>query len=297
MMLESNIMRLFKYIYIQIIVLTVLIGSDISAEQCKNDFLFMEAIPDYVKHSDVSQTNIISVPMLYADRYVKSEGDSYVPGPDVFESKAKNLESNYPNSPVFIVDLEHWHVGFNTTEEQALNNIERFVSTMENVRSVVPDQQKYQFGYYMFGPIREYWKALKGIEDIEYKRWMQINDRIKPMMDNVDALFPSLYTFYNDKNAWTKYAKANISEARRISQGKPVYCVLWPRFHGSNKTLGKQWIPADFWKEQIELTYAYCDGIVVWDYGSWSGYKVESPDGLTWWEIYKAFAQENNISG
>ena len=51
----------------------------------------------------------------------------------------------------------------------------------------------------------------------------QENDQLRPLAGAVDILFPSLYTFYTDQGGWVRYAYAQIAEARRNANGKPVY--------------------------------------------------------------------------
>ena len=94
-----------RFIYIQIIFLTILIGSDINAEQCKKAFLFMDPMV-YLTKNDVSQTNVVSVPIMYTSRYANGKEDAYVLMPEVFEPSAVNRERKYLNSPLALIDME-----------------------------------------------------------------------------------------------------------------------------------------------------------------------------------------------
>src|SRR5207249_9613783 len=80
----------------------------------------------------------------------------------------------------------------------------------------------------------------------------------------VGALDPSRYTFYDDAQGWVKYALANVAEARRIADGRPVYPFLWPQYHYSNARLGSQYIDGNLWSLELRTMYAHADGLVIW---------------------------------
>lgn len=63
-----------------------------------------------------------------------------------------------------------------------------------------------------------------------------------------------------------EYARANIEEARRVGQGKPILPLLWMRYHtGGDPELASIPIPRDYWRLQLKtLVGAGVDGIVIW---------------------------------
>jgi hypothetical protein len=83
----------------------------------------------------------------------------------------------------------------------------------------------------------------------------------------VDALFPSIYTFYTDRQGWVTYAIAQITEAKRKAKGKPVYAFLWPQYHESNLLLGLRPLDSDYWELQLNTVAQHADGVVIW--GGW----------------------------
>lgn len=143
-----------------------------------------------------------------------------------------------------------------------------------------------KIGYYGFPPIRDYWRAIKGDQRGGYQVWMAENMKLKPIADQVDILFPSVYTFYADQNGWRKYAIAQIHEAYRVGGGKPVIVFLWPRFHNSNKLLKGTFLSADYWRLQLETARQYADGLVIWD-----GSKEKWREDFPWWGVTKDFMQ------
>jgi hypothetical protein len=76
-------------------------------------------------------------------------------------------------------------------------------------------------------------------------------------------LFPSVYTFYEDQEGWSKYAVQQIREARRIGGGSPVYIFLWEEYHPSVAKLAGTYLPPDYWRMELELARKYADGVVI----------------------------------
>jgi len=146
-------------------------------------------------------------------------------------------------------------------------------------------------------PVRDYWRALKGPGSPDYKSWQAENDALRPIVSRVAALYPSLYTFYADPQAWVKFAQANIGEARRIGGGRPVYPFLWPQYHNSNKSLAYQYIDDSFWSLQLRTLYGSADGLVLW--GGWdftNNRHAPWDEDAAWWRATKQFlAKTRNL--
>jgi hypothetical protein len=53
----------------------------------------------------------------------------------------------------------------------------------------------------------------------------------KELASHVDAFFPSLYTFEDNRANWEKRAAAAQAEARALDTKKPIYLFLWPQYH------------------------------------------------------------------
>jgi hypothetical protein len=115
-------------------------------------------------------------------------------------------------------------------------------------------------------------------------------DRERKQIDVADqrSLFPSLYAFNGDAASiacWPNYAKANIKEARIY--GKPVWGFLWMKYHVSRK-----WIPASFWRTQLNTTYTAADGLVIWSMANGSSsWSWSAP----WWLQTKDFLADQRL--
>ena len=143
-----------------------------------------------------------------------------------------------------------------------------------------------KFGFYGLFPVRDYYRAQKDAASAEFKAWQAENDALRPAAAAVDAIFPSLYTFYDDAAVWALYAQSNIAEARRY--GKPVYPFLWPRFHDSNRRLAWTFLGPALWQKELAVTASSADGLVVWDYGKHAPWNPSAP----WWAEAQAQAAQ-----
>lgn len=100
----------------------------------------------------------------------------------------------------------------------------------------------------------------------------------------MDAFFPSLYTFDDNRAGWEKRAQAAQAEARALDAKKPIYFYLWPQCHdGSVKAL--RYVSGDYWKFQLETARRYGNGVVLW---SPSHYVWD--ERSRWWAATREFA-------
>jgi hypothetical protein len=102
---------------------------------------------------------------------------------------------------------------------------------------------------------------------------------------HVDALFPPMYTYDDDRYAWAKLAKTEAKEARAFAAGKPVYFYLWPQYH--DKTPKQfQYVPVAYWKFQLATARRRADGVVIWgsDHFDWN-------ETSGWWAATQDFVR------
>lgn len=111
----------------------------------------------------------------------------------------------------------------------------------------------------------------------------------RELAHHVDAFFPPMYTFDDDRSAWSTRAKKELEEARRLDAHKPVYFYLWPQYHdGTAKQF--QFVSAEYWKFQLEQTYGLGDGAVLW-----SPSKFDWDDRSGWWSATVEFMREHQL--
>jgi hypothetical protein len=184
---------------------------------------------------------------------------------------------------IVVIDIEHWPV---TGDAATVNDsLKKYQTVLKWFKSPAPSLK---VGLYGVLPIRNYWDAIQNTDSARYTSWQKDNDRLAPLAQSTDVLFPSIYTFYEDRNGWRKYAIAQIQEARRQADGKPVYVFLWPQFHGSNKTLANTFLPGDYWRMELETARQYADGIVIWCCSNRQTWDGSAP----WWLETQKFIKE-----
>lgn len=204
---------------------------------------------------------------------------------------ARNLEKwvfeRRKDSRQLVLDIEEWPVRGEPAVVEA--SVTRLIAVLRRVRDA---GYAGPIGYYGLAPIRDYWRSVRPADSSEYRQWAAENDRLQPLADNVDALFPSLYTFYDDIAGWEAYALANLREARRLAKDKPVYPFLWPQFHESNQKLAGQYLPAAAWRRQLEFVQQHADGMVLW--GGWAGNgPARWDEDAAWWQATREFLRES----
>jgi hypothetical protein len=188
-----------------------------------------------------------------------------------------------------VLDIEQWPLS-RVTPSQAELNLSMYRTILEWFRDGAP---RLQVGYYGHMPMGDYWRAIRGPADRGYKAWQQENDRTESLAQNVDALFPSLYTAKPDQEGWVKVAVENIKEARRLGKGKPVYVFLWPLYDNNpatEKNMIHTYIGSAFWTLQLETAKAHADGAIIW--GGWDFQKDRSmiwDENAPWWKDTKKF--------
>ncbi len=193
-----------------------------------------------------SNMPIIYERSLWAKGKVKDTLDS---------SKMGEYFSEYePQESLICLDVEHYKM---KTVDTVDLGITRLVTIAKRFRQYHPDTK---IGYYSTVPQRGYRQFLKGGERLE--RLKKTNLQLQALADEVDVIFPSLYTFSHNVDEWKIYAEGMIAEARRYD--KPVIVFLWPQIHFSNRLSGGDFINGEFWKEQLRFVYENADGLVIW---------------------------------
>jgi hypothetical protein len=235
------------------------------------------------KTSEVSQL-LRPVPLIYGSE-VWSSGQSRANLPD--ETSFKEIvRRKAGSSPLLVLNIEDWKtVG---PAEEVAATVSKLSTLVAWAKAALPNTQ---VGIYSLVPVRDYWVAQKPLSDPRFAKWELENDALLPLATNVDVLFPSLYTFYPDRDGWRKYAVLNIAQGRRLAPGKPMYVFLWHEYHTSSVNKGKE-VEHDYWTEQLEIACRYTNGAVVW--GGWD-LVTNKPkafhEDLPWWRSTKAFLQ------
>ena len=196
------------------------------------------------------------------------------------------IEKKLEYSNIICLDIEHWPMDIRYEKSIDIEkSIMKFISVLSKFKEQRPDAK---LGIYATVPIRDYHTPVKE-NDVEL--WENANQRLTPIADNVDYIFPSLYTFYKNPEKWKKYAIANINEAKKY--GKPVIPFIWPQYHNSNRLYKFNFIDYNYWLMQLETIYEHADGVVIWSpagaaRSSWS-------NNAEWWKATLDFINKYNL--
>ena len=237
---------------------------------------------NFAQKPDLAQYGLKRIPVVYP---------AYM-----WDSKEQAVQTNLPDrnrvnafaqlaaqsSNILVVDIEQWPLVGDTATVAA--SIVKLQTVIRWFKSPVPSMK---VGFYGFPPLRDYWDSGQAEGSPRYKSWQTRNDALVPIAQLADVLFPSLYTFYEDRGGWTKYAIAEIREARRYAGGKPVYVFLWPQYETSG-ALANAFLPGDFWRMQLETANKYADGIVIWCCTGRQMWDDKAP----WWSETQKFIKQ-----
>jgi hypothetical protein len=246
-------------------------GSAIAAEFKVYDGL------GYVNKPDLGRYGIADMRLIGPGDWWGS-GTTHDRAPTRYEVQ-RALGYKTPESRMIMIDIEHWPIrGTDYAVGQTASKLSQILQFQEE-----GDPSLTQ-GLYAIIPARDYWRASAPVGSSQYLDWQKDNNRFAEVASKVEVLFPSLYTFYENRDGWKKYAIANINEARRMARGKPVYAVIWPQYHGSNPTVGWKYLPVDFWRMQLETVRQHADGVVFW-----GGWQQPWNENAAWWQETKNF--------
>ncbi len=161
----------------------------------------------------------------------------------------------------------------------------QLIEIIDWTREVRPDIRQ---GFYALIPKTNFWGPVQhklGLVPNSYDSWLQVNARLargrgddgrfvsRGLVDAVDFVCPSIYTFYNATDGgaynleelWHEFARITIEQARKYQ--KQVYPFLWPHLHPSSHPDMPAMSEAAF-RLQLETTLKNADGVCVWDDGS-----------------------------
>jgi len=177
------------------------------------------------------------------------------------------------STSLYFIDIEYWPF-LKVGSAERDSSISKLLKVARIARSARPGAR---FGFYNVPPVGTYWPVLLP-QTPEHQEWLRANRALDVVATAVDALFPSLYTFYDDPRSWMTVAAGIVAEARRYS--KPIYPFLWPQFHeGGDPALAGTEVPAEFWAAQLRFCRQHADGVVLW-----GGYQQPWDDRATWWK-------------
>src|SRR5262245_596248 len=152
----------------------------------------------YKQKPDFRQYGIASILMIYEYRFWPN-GDITTALPDQRIARALATEAGSSIAPV-VIDIERWPVRGSPSLVQS--SVTKYRTILQWFHEVAPDLR---LGYYGTIPVPDYWRANQAATSPEFKAWQQDNDQLELITNDANVLFPSLYTFYADRQGWVTY--------------------------------------------------------------------------------------------
>jgi hypothetical protein len=217
----------------------------------------------YKGKPDSTQIGLIPSNILYENKiWPNRQGLGTPPTREAFQALVRGAIAN--PGPL-VIDIES--VSVRTNPEAARHNAQILATLADWAREAAPGKI---IGYYGTNTLSDIPPA-----DLPFAR---------ELAKHVDAFFPSLYTFDDDRSRWEKRAKTLLAQSRELDPKKPVYFYLWPQYHDGTKKAFR-YVSGDYWKFQLETARRFGDGIVIW---SSSSYSWDPQSG--WWDATQQFA-------
>lgn len=253
------------------------------AQLSKSKFVVVQSM-HYKGGVDVSEFGVVRNPIIYESSLLPSKAsDQLVRGAD-FDALVAGLEKGPLPT---VIDIERWSI-YTESEIDRTKNKEKFLEVLKRIHGARPE---ILLGFYGVIPERTYWPIVDKNKIEERKKWARLNDKaVSDFAQYVDAIYPSLYTFYEDQAGWRIYAEETLKAARKF--GKPVYCYLWPQYHSSNLKLHGEYLPVAYWQMELETCYQHSDGIVIWNYEPDAPWNPHAP----WWQQTLKFLNAHGLN-
>lgn len=194
---------------------------------------------------------------------------------ELLKTEIERAVPNKNDSTIVYIDLEGEYldnlINKNIEDDTFKKSLKLYIDILQFAKDMRPNAK---WGYYYL-PFSTYWNRNSNFYNKHLK--------IKKIIEQCDILFPSLYTFYEEKSVeWKKeneeYLKYNINNFIKIKKyyNKPVYVFIWHRYHNSNPNVGMSFIPKKIFQKQIKLIinsifeHQKIDGIVWWGADNYS---------------------------
>lgn len=221
-----------------------------------------------LKHLGIHQATVITGHFLHSE-------DGLTFTPDKLGPALRRLVPKGRSEHLIVLDWEGSRM--QQIFEGAVSNSDEYREAKAQLLSAYRFTKKrfpdYIIGFYGF-PIRDYW----GRDE----KWRKRNTALADFLAETDALFPSLYDFYettpSNRMQEEAYIRENVEEALRLGKllDKPVYPFIWHRYHPSNKQKGLEPIPPEEFKHHLRTILE-------------SNYRGNTATGLIWWSAEQYF--------
>lgn len=213
--------------------------------------------------------------------------------PETFMIKAVDKALRV-NRSLLVVDLEHWPIrGLNKAPLQRSKYVAQYTALLKSLKSKYPETTMGLFGV---GPVTDYVGTIDVIESYRHQNWEEDNASTTSIIEESDVLFPELYTYNNDIEAWKLFAQRSIEKSKSLSSSKKRYVFIWPQYYGHTPApahLALKYIPEEHWAIQLNFLVGKVDGAIIW--GGWdfeNKTQTKWNEDAGWWRATIDFCQQ-----
>lgn len=175
-----------------------------------------------------------------------------------------------------IPDIEYWPLDVRIYPDGL---VQMYMERMIQVADWMHEQQPgLSVGFYSMAPMFEYATAAHG-SPAARQAWRDANQRLAPLAERVDVIYPSIYVWFESRADWAASALSNLEEARQY--GKPVAPFIWPQHMNTIPEIASEYVPADYWRLVLNTLGSGGNDLVLWGgMGRWD-------DDNAWWSVMR----------
>ncbi len=219
-----------------------------------------ERMENYIKANNLVKVGFVNDAQFFGK-------EAYTFDPKLLLQEIERAVPNPNEKGIVFIDLEGEYLNaimnMGTQIESFQKSMKLYIDVIKFAKKARPN---IKWGYYAI-PYTTYWNRTPDF----YGKLK----KIEPLIKECDVFFPSLYTFYEDKDLGLeneKFVIENTKEMIKVGQyyKKPVLVFVWHRYHPSNEKLAEESLPDKVFLTQIERIIST----------SFQGKKV---DGIVWW--------------
>ncbi|MDG2914932.1 hypothetical protein P7M47_02895 [Bisgaard Taxon 10/6] len=100
---------------------------------------------------------------------------------------------------------------------------------------------------------------------VSHDKWKEFNKRRNQSGAISDYANPVLYIVNPDVTTWEKDVILTVQEIKSRNPKKKIIGYIWPQYYSAkNSGYFKQFIDPKVWRQMLEISYKYTDGVMIW---------------------------------
>lgn len=222
---------------------------------------------DYVGKPDLTADKLSKVFLVYESELVMPDPSGKRKHGVLNERRIRQLarQSYREGYRTISTDIESWFAnkdGQLLSPSELRNDFARMyrIFREENPRAFISN---YGLPGEHLNAIRHY-HPKKGEAELIAK-WQQTNKRRHASAAISDYANPVLYITSPDIGVWEKDVKTTVEDIKKRYPNKKIIGYIWPQYYSATDSpYFKQFIDAKRWREMLEISRKYMDGVIIW---------------------------------